>query len=571
MRKGTIILLAMFIAMLLLASWTRALTPMPGAAAAPLAGTGRHIALIGAPPAIVSVTQPFVAAEALKPLRTYSDALPYLREAPPPIHNQFFPPDTIVRLYEVTTDTLHAGQVLAQVAAAAPPLSVTTTTENLAWLSYLPGRVVLSGPCSEIDVAAASLPGLAELARLPLRAATLPPGCNEIRLYVSSFVPVRDVVATINGMGGMVSAGPDYLIVGADEEYVAGSPAGPQEPDAPPLYATPADCVGNGVRVALFDTLPYAIGPADGDVAVSIAGITVTTSAPYTLPASLPEGAYDVPAHGSFAASTALAVVPGADVHLVRVLNDTGIGDLFTLFQAMDDMITQTLAVSETLAGAVFNYSLVIEASMNGVTTTVGIGQMLAGVENAGILQIAAAGNDSAYTTGPQPMPYPAAHAQVLGVTATTWQGELACYANQGDVALLGGGIARDADDCHIATMIAACRQGTHPEYCVTGWDPDAAFTTTRYDWGLGTSFAAPGAAALAAQLMACSEAPWTMPASVRADLLAMAVAGDDGALGAGILTSAYKMPAGLIYIPILPKSETSLAAGATREASREP
>lgn len=99
MRKGTIILLAMFIAMLLLASWTRALTPMPGAAAAPLAGTGRHIALIGAPPAIVSVTQPFVAAEALKPLRTYSDALPYLREAPPPIHNQFF---LRTRLYAFT-------------------------------------------------------------------------------------------------------------------------------------------------------------------------------------------------------------------------------------------------------------------------------------------------------------------------------------------------------------------------------------------------------------------------------------------------------------------------------------
>lgn len=568
MRKEAIILLIMATATFLLWSWGRALSP--AAVAKTLAGTGRHVAFISEPANIISVTQPFVAANALKPLRTYSDTAAYLFEAPPPIQGGLYAPDAVVQLYEITTDTLHADQVLAQVVAAAALLDVTTTSENLGWLSYLPGRVLLSGPCQQIDIAVMGLPGLAELSRLPLRTAALPPGCNEIRLYALTGVPVSAVVAQINNMG-QVAAGPNYLIIGADEEYVAGSPAGPQEPDAPPLHAAPSTCTGAEVRVVLFDTLPYAVDPADGGVPVEIDGVTVTASAPYTLPETLPMGAYQVPAHGSFAASTALAVVPEADVHLVRVLNDTGIGDLFTLFQAMNEMVTQTLAVSNTLAGAVFNYSLVIEISPSNLTTTVGIGQMLETVANAGILQIAAAGNDSAFTAVPQPMPLPAAHPQVVGVTATTWNDQLACYANQGDVALLGGGIPRDTGDCQIADLVAACRDQGHPEYCVTGWDPDTAFTTTQYDWGLGTSFAAPGAAALAAQLMACGEAPWTPPATVYADLLELAVPGSDGALGAGILPNPYLLPAGQIYLPALQKSEASFAAGAGREASREP
>lgn len=554
MRKGMIILFILMTAILCLWSWERALSPPSRAAAASVAGTGRHVALIGEPTNILSVTQALVAAQTLKPLRTYSETNAYIREAPPPIGGIIYPPGTVVQLYEVTTDTLYAGQVLSQVVAAAAPLNVTATTENLGWLSYLPGRVILSGSCAQIDIVASLLPGLAELARLPLRTATLPPGCNEIRLYALAEMSVDAAVVMINSMGS-VTAGPDYLIIGADEEYVAGSPAGPQEPDAPPLVAAPSDCLGEDVRVVLFDTLPYSVSAEDGGVPVTIAGATVTASAPYTLPATLPAGAYDVPAHGTFAASTALAVTPEADVHLVRVLNDTGIGDLFTLFQAMNTMVTQTLAVSNTLAGAVFNYSLVIEASPDSATTTVGISQMLETVENAGILQVAAAGNDSAFTAAPQPMPFPAADPRVLGVTAVTWQGELACYANQGDVALLGGGIPRDAGDCHIAALVTACRHQGHPEYCVTGWDPDTAFTTTQYDWGLGTSFAAPGAAALAAQLMACSAAPWTPPATVSADLLELAAPGGDGALGAGILPNLYLLPAGQIYLPVLPKN----------------
>ncbi|GAB4150235.1 MAG: hypothetical protein Fur0021_12450 [Candidatus Promineifilaceae bacterium] len=570
MRKGIIILLILATAILSLWSWGRALSLMSPAAAATLAGTGRYVALIGEPTNIISVTQAFVTAQALKPLRTYSETNSYIREAPPPIGGQVYLPGTIVQLYEVTTDTLHAGQVLSQVVAAAAQFSVTATTENLGWLSYLPGRVIVSGECKKIDVVVSTMPGLTEMARLPLRAAALPPGCQEIRLYALAIGSVSDLVAAINSMG-IIAAGPDYLIVGADEEYVAGSPAGPQEPDAPPLHAATSTCLGNDVRVVLFDTLPYAVAPADGSVPVTITGATVTASAPYTLPESLPVGAYAVPAHGTFAASTALAVAPEADVHLVRVLNDTGIGNLFTLFQAMSAMVTQTLAVSNTLAGAVFNYSLVIEASPSSVTTTVGIAQVLETVENAGIVQVAAAGNDSAFTTAPQPMPFPAAGENVLGVTAVTWQGELACYANQGDVALLGGGIPRDAGDCHVPDLVAACRHGGHPEYCVTGWDPDTAFTATQYDWGMGTSFAAPGAAALAAQLMACENAPWTPPAAVYAGLLELATPGNDGALGAGVLPNLYLLPAGQIYLPVLPKSEASFAAGAAREASREP
>lgn len=570
MRKAMIILFILATAILFLWSWERALLPASHAAAASITGTGRHVALIGEPTNILSVTQGLAAAQALKPLRTYSQTNSYIREAPPPIGGQVYPPGSIVQLYEVTTDTLHAGQVLSQVVAAAALFSVTATTENLGWLSYLPGRVILSGTCTEIDIVVSLLPGLTELARLPLRTVTLPPGCNEARLYALDQIPVSAVVMQINSMD-TVAAGPDYLIIGADEEYVAGSPAGPQEPDAPPLNAAPSTCLGNDVRVVLFDTLPYTVEPADGGVPVAIAGATVTASAPYTLPETLPVGAYAVPAHGTFAASTALAVAPEADVHLVRVLNDTGIGNLFTLLQAMSVMVTQTLAVSDTLAGAVFNYSLVIEASPGSVTTTVGIAQVLETVGNAGIVQVAAAGNDSAFTTAPQPMPFPAADENVLGVTAVTWQGELACYANQGDVALLGGGIPRDAGDCQIATLVAACRHGGHPEYCVTGWDPDTSFTTTQYDWGLGTSFAAPGAAALAAQLMACSAAPWTPPAAVYAELLELAVPGSDGALGAGVLPNFYLLPAGQIYLPIVQKSEASLAAGAGREASREP
>ena len=119
MRKGLIILLILTSAILCLWSWERALSPMPQAAAATQVGTGRHVALIGEPANVVSVTQAFVAAQAMKPLRTYSKTDAYIREAPPPIGGQVYPPGSIVQLYEVTTDTLHAGQVLSQVVAAA--------------------------------------------------------------------------------------------------------------------------------------------------------------------------------------------------------------------------------------------------------------------------------------------------------------------------------------------------------------------------------------------------------------------------------------------------------------------
>lgn len=97
------------------------------------------------------------------------------------------------------------------------------------------------------------------------------------------------------------------------------------------------------------------------------------------------------------------------------------------------------------------------------------------------------------------PCLWPAAHPAVIGVSALTRQYEIACYANQSDIYTIGGGLPRSGD-CNVSQIVLGC-QTLGTDNCVSGWmdgDVNAGF----YHYGIGTSFAAPVAAGVSAQLI---------------------------------------------------------------------
>jgi subtilisin family serine protease len=297
------------------------------------------------------------------------------------------------------------------------------------------------------------------------------------------------------------------------QDYIAGSPAGPLAAPAPPWSIAPPTLTGQDVRVLVFDSTPFTL--AVGEVhQESFHGIPVTVSYPFPLQPDLPISGQSMAAHGSFVSGAVVDMAPEAQVHLVRVLNDSAIGDEFTFYQAAQQAISQTLAVSDTLAGVIMNYSFVLEISPTLSAPAMSV--FLTAVSARNITQIAASGNDSAITPQPFPMLYPARHDDVVAITAVTWDtNAISCFANEGEVAVWGGGTAR-GNSCDTAEIINQCVNGGHPEYCVTGWDPSSP---TDYAYGLGTSFSAPLVAGLAAQDIEAESSAlgdWPTPGLIR-------------------------------------------------------
>lgn len=588
-RRCAAIILTLMLPLLGILVYGRFLTKA-NAAPPPPVPPSRYIAIMGEDSTqITGVAHPFINNGHLKPIRKYTSpaVYNYLREAPTTYFPFGFPPTLTLQVYEATTSTLNVNQVVSQVVSATQATSLTVEYTDLTWLSYRPRQFLISGDCNDIDSVIGQFvqPALGVTPRLldeiNLNFATLPPNCNQIRLYaITTISQVVDVVnVAANGaatLGVPVYAEPNYLTVGAsDGSYIAGSPGGPQVPDAlPATYgASPLGATGANVRVVIFDTVPYSV-PNDGPATVFIEGVAINTWAPYKIPADLPQGNLAVPAHGTFVASPVAHMAPDADIHLVRVLNEYGIGDSYILYKAMALFIEDALRESDTLAGMVFNYSFVQEAPDNDVQQAESSMQrMLDTIQQLKIVQTGAAGNDSAYTSIPQEMRLPAANGSVMGVTAVartgTGSSPHACYANRGDVAALGGGIGWGSGECNTAEIVDLCASGSNLDACVTGWDPGSQ---TQYDWGLGTSFAAPLVASVAAQQierkavfpplaaratllqpmgLASGPGHWPDPATIREAIYETAnEAGPD--LGAGVVPVPYLGAGFREYLPIM-------------------
>ncbi len=263
---------------------------------------------------------------------------------------------------------------------------------------------------------------------------------------------------------------------------------------------------------------------------------TLTVTATNTATAGM---IYDVRDHGLFVAGLVHATAPASEIRLIKVLNEIGCGDLYTLNTALGYFISQVVEEAENdhkpLKGVVINLSLGVHAP-DEYTTLGGCAGEVSGDENLerieslcdvlsdaqdkGIVIVAAAGNDSGEENElpqPQPQQIPAAYDFVIGVKASNRYGNLACFSNEGDVTAPGGDGSR-ANNC--AHKITGCSDDcSESESCPDDCKEDIislvlfppngnAYWPTHYGYWRGTSFSVPLVSGLAALALQAGAAP---------------------------------------------------------------
>ncbi|GJM19535.1 MAG: hypothetical protein DHS20C14_17480 [Phycisphaeraceae bacterium] len=118
--------------------------------------------------------------------------------------------------------------------------------------------------------------------------------------------------------------------------------------------------------------------------------------------------------HGTFVAGIILGVAPDATILPIRVMNDEGVGDAFTVAHAVYYAIDH--------GADVINLSLGSEAELRLIEKAIDR------ATHRGIIVVASAGNEG--ETAPE---YPAATNKVAGIAATDTAGVLAPFSNRGD------------------------------------------------------------------------------------------------------------------------------------------
>ena len=277
----------------------------------------------------------------------------------------------------------------------------------------------------------------------------------------------------------------------------------------------------------------------------------------------VPDDDYLMTDHGLFAAGIVRDIAPTADVRLIRVLNDYGVGDLLSLTQAMSRL--PALIGTDGITRIVVNLSLVadlppdakllswwfprtsrdpqvLRERFGDVCRVIGLSQFcvdktLAWLRGSGrnVLVVAAAGNDfNAAAGGSRPAPrLPARDDAVLGVAAVNRYGNPASYSNKGDFVVLGNGVATFGGDA------TAARSGDLPRQPAAGDAVVGLFTapvfplstpptppaTNASSWAFwaGTSFATPVVSGIAACLWGSEGGTGLSPSEVIAAVRAYA------------------------------------------------
>jgi subtilisin family serine protease len=273
-----------------------------------------------------------------------------------------------------------------------------------------------------------------------------------------------------------------YALVGPKAVGMKGKPSPPAQPAqvvpwgiarilAPDAWSY---STGRGVRLAIVDT---GIDLDHPDLQANIQG-GVNTIRPN-------RNANDDNGHGTHVAGIAgalnnsigvVGVAPQVSLYAVKVLNSQGSGFLSDVIEGLTWCINQHMQVVNMSLGA----DVDVQSFHNAVTA----------VYNAGIVQVAAAGN-SGGSVG-----YPAAYPEVISVSATDGSDNLASWSSRGKVELAAPGvnIYSTYNTGYYATMsgtsmasphvagVAALRLAVHP-----GETPDqvkAVLQTTALDLG---------------------------------------------------------------------------------------
>lgn len=270
---------------------------------------------------------------------------------------------------------------------------------------------------------------------------------------------------------------------------------------------------GEGVTVAVFDTSPYSpeqmtvsITDANVDLALTLAFPPLSNALE---PIERPDasGVMTMPVkvadHGLFAAGLVHAVAPQSQIHLIRVLNDYGCGDLWTLEKAIHGFVAQH-SQDEKLDNFVLNFSLGVHQPrsvdmLDMPAEIVSLNEALLDAYGRGAVIVAASGNDSYDSDIALTMQLPADWDYVIGVAASNREAEVACYSNLGDV-LASGADGGPWGDGKCRPIAHTCPEDD-PD-CEFGLISLATTTETGYRFWVGTSFAAPLVSGQAALLL---------------------------------------------------------------------
>ncbi len=335
--------------------------------------------------------------------------------------------------------------------------------------------------------------------------------------------------------------------------------ASPSDPRANWLMREVSETVHFDGALSLDPTyFDFLSGSGPAAVLPNLQGPEVEASGPP------PSDAFDMADHGLFAAGIVRHLAPSAEVHLIRVLSNEGVGDMLAIIATLRMLPEQLqigpnrklvvnlslgadIPVGERLLARWFPKSYADHttlrqrwADMCRVTDPIdrGLSEVITALDEQGVVLVAAAGND-AFTlpTGRKDPRYPAHYENVLGVTATSRSGRLADYANLGDEAAF-------SDENGVATFGGNARlsggPGSGPPRIDAASDPVDAIVgifcaqslpslsggsrTNQNGWVYwsGTSFATPIVSALVAN--AWRQNPSADHRQIVKDVLALAV-----------------------------------------------
>ena len=211
-----------------------------------------------------------------------------------------------------------------------------------------------------------------------------------------------------------------------------------------------------------------------------------------------------MPDHGLFSASIVRQLAPHAEVHLVRVLSDYGVGDLLALTDVLgrlpaalnprgDRRLVVNLSLVAGMPPSGEMLSLWFPHSVHDAPTVRSwhvdmartldfahrsLAETISWLTAQGVLVVAAAGNDAGDAgAGTAPLPpeprIPARYEDVLAVAAVKRSSfEPAPFSNRGDVAIMGNGVAVFGGDARPGRMGATRTTPGSP--WTAWWGPSA-------------------------------------------------------------------------------------------------
>jgi subtilisin family serine protease len=252
----------------------------------------------------------------------------------------------------------------------------------------------------------------------------------------------------------------------------------------------------------------------------------------------VPTEPYLMPDHGLFTASIVRQLAPNAEIHLVRVLSDYGVGDLLALVDVLrrlpaalnprgDKRLVVNLSLVAGMPSSGQMLNLWFPNSVSDLDTVTSwqvdiartmdfahrsLAETIAWLTAQGVLVVAAAGNDA--VGGPaRPEPrIPARYDEVLAVAAVQRDSfEPSGFSNRGDVAIVGNGVAVFGGDARPAASAPDGSPADDPWITVDG--VVGAFSAASLPFGgganrsgwaawAGTSFATPIVAGVAAAVL---------------------------------------------------------------------